>query len=60
MNRTATKIYWNGYRYAKELHELGYPLNEVQSEIYNSNASNRFVNGAMRYICYRMSKAMEG
>lgn len=63
MNRTAMKIYWNGYRYARELHEIGYSLDEIQSEIYNSNASMKFVKGAMRYIRYiryRVPKVMEG
>lgn len=52
MNVAARKEYWNGYRAMKCLAYEYCNASKAFREIYSSNASNTFVNGARRALRY--------
>ena len=52
MNATDRRIYWNGYRYMKQLSIELWSVPKAYSEIYNSNAGDLFVKGAQRARAY--------
>lgn len=52
MNDTSRRTYWKGYRAMKRLALDYYDARKAFSEIYQSNASDKFVAGARRAYDY--------